>query len=81
MIVFTIYLLRRYLIGSCPQVYLLINIHAGNNEEYSWSSCSARQKAPQSEDDCPLILLNNLYCVEQGDGEGDDDQEDGEQGQ
>ena len=74
-------LLRWYLIGSCPQVYLLINIYTRNNKEDSRTPGSTREKAPQSEDDSSLVLLDHLDCVEEGEGEGDDDQEDGEEGE
>ena len=54
------YLLRWDLECCSPHVNLLVNIDTRNDKEDSRPPGAARHKSAKSEDDCPLILLNNL---------------------
>ena len=51
--------------GLNPHVNDLENIHARYNEKDTGSSSSIRQKQPKTENDCPLILLQEIpeLCV------------------
>ena len=53
-------LLRWYFVGVSSEINLLINVHTGNYKEHSRPPGSSSQQSAQSEDDCPLILLDNL---------------------
>ena len=67
----------RNLVSCCPQVNLLIHIHARNDEEHARAPRSSRQESAQPEDDCSLVLLDHLDGVEQGEGERGDDHDEG----
>ena len=50
-------LLRRNIVGCGSHVDLLVNIKAGDDEEYSGTSGTALYQSPQSEDHGSLVLL------------------------
>ena len=52
-----VHLLRRDVIGLCPHVDLLIDVHTGYDEEDAWSAGAAGEQAAQAEDDGALVLL------------------------
>ena len=58
-----------------PHVNLLVNIHTGNDEEDSRPPGSPCQQSAQSEDDCPLVLLDHLDHEEEGEREEDEYEE------
>ena len=77
-----LYLLWRNLIGGSSQINLLVNIHTGNDEEDARPPGSPGQEPAQPEDDGPLVLLDHLDGVEQGEGQrghDQDERDDGEQ--
>jgi hypothetical protein len=51
------YLLRRYIEGLCPHVYLLVDVHTGNDEEDPRTPGSTRQQPTQPEYHRPLVFL------------------------
>ena len=55
-----LYLLWRNIVTGCPHVNLLVDVQAGDDEEDAGSSCPARQKTTQPEDDCSLVLLGKF---------------------
>ena len=55
------YLLRRHVEGDRPQINLAVGVNAGNDEEDAGPLGSPLQQSPQSEDDCPFVLLDNLW--------------------
>ena len=77
-----VYLLWRNLVGGSSQINLLVNIDAGNDEEDAGAPGSPRQEPAKPEDDGPLVLLDHLNGVEEGEGErghDQDERDDGEQ--
>ena len=73
-------LLRWNLKSLTPHVDLLVNIHAWDDEEYSWPTGSSSQQTAQSEDDGSLVLLHHLHHEQEGQWQGDDDQEERPEG-
>ena len=63
------------LVRVCPQVHLLVDIHTGDDKEDPRAPGTARQKTTQPEDDGPLVLLDHLDGVEQGEGQRGHDQD------
>ena len=68
-------------IGLGSQVNLLIDVNAGDDEEHSGTAGFPSQHSAQSEDDCPLVLLDHLHHPAEGEGEGEADDEEGDEGQ
>ena len=68
-------------IGLGPQVNLLIDVNAGDDEEHPGTSGFPSQHSAQSEDDRSLVLLDHLHHPAEGQGEGDADQEERDEGQ
>ena len=66
------------LIGCRPQVNLLVDIEAGDDEEDPGPPGSSCQKTTQPEDDGSLVLLDHLDSVEEGEGERGDDEKEGD---
>ena len=63
-----LYLLGWDIKSLSPHINLFINIHTGNDKEDSRTSCSTRQESAKSENDCPLVLLNNFDNKEERKG-------------
>ena len=79
------YLLQFYLLwGNIktdrPEVHLPVVVHTGNHEEYPGSLSASFPQPAQSEDDGSLVLLDHLDGVEEGEGEGGDDEKEGDDG-
>ena len=53
-------LLRRHVVGLCPEVDLLVLINAGDDEEDSGPPCLPCQHPAQPEHHRPLVLLHHL---------------------
>ena len=70
------YFLWRNVKGLSSHIYLLVDIHTGDDEEHSRAPGSSCQQSAQSEDDGSLVLLDHLHHEEEGEGEGDEDDED-----
>ena len=51
------YFLGRDLVGGCPHVNLLVNVHTRDDEEHARAPRSPRHQATQPEDDGSLVLL------------------------
>ena len=75
------YFLRRDLVSAGPHVNFLIDVHAGDYEENSWTSSSSCQQSPQSEYHSSLIFLDHLDAPYEWEGEGDDDEDEGAEGE
>ena len=54
------YFLWRNVKGLSSHVNLLIDVHAGDYKEDSWTPGTSRQEPAQSEDDGPLVLLAGI---------------------
>ena len=74
------YFLWRNVKGLSSHVNLLVDINTGNDEEDSRTPGSSCQEPAQPEDDGPLVLLDHLNRVEEGEGEGGDDEKEGDDG-
>ena len=81
-----VHLLRRDVIGLCPHVDLLIDVHTGYDEEDAWPAGAAGEEAAQAEDDGALVLLqerpghrgahlHHLHRQAQGEGQGHEDEQ------
>ena len=64
--------------GLSSHIYLLVNIHTGDDKEDPGTPSSSCQQPTQPEDDGPLVLLDHLHHEEEGEREGEDDEEEGE---
>ena len=54
-------LLWRDLVGGRPHVDLLVNVHAGDDEEHPGTSGSSSKKPSKSEDHCSFIFLRKIW--------------------
>ena len=75
------YLLWRNLKSLTSHVDLLVDVHTGDDKEDPRTPGSSRKKPTQSEDDCPLVLLDHLHHEDEAEGEGGHDQHQGEDGE
>ena len=52
----------RDLVSGGPQVDLLVDVHAGDDEEHAWAPGAARQQPPESEPDIIMeAILDNVF--------------------
>ncbi len=70
--------MRRHIERHCPQVHLLVGVDTGHDEEESGSLGAAGSESTQSEDDGPLVLLDDLDGDAEREGHRDDHEEKGE---
>ena len=73
--------MRWNLEGLRSHIYLLVNIHTGDDKEDPGTPGSSRHQPAQSEDDGSLVLLDHLDSEEEGEGEGAEDDEDAGDGE
>merc|ERR1712122_77617 len=64
------HLLRWNIKADSPHVHDPTLVNTGDDEEQARSNCSTLLNPSKSEDDSPLILLNNPDAEEDGDWEG-----------